>query len=43
MLMISPKAGFSVGGPDVLSLAAGEAVNPRKVMPFAFKSVRLAY
>lgn len=28
-----------MGGPDVLSLAAGEARDPRKVMPFAFKSV----
>ncbi|KAF8321172.1 hypothetical protein DL93DRAFT_1609088 [Clavulina sp. PMI_390] len=32
-------AGYTIGGPDVLSLAAGEAKNPRKTMPFAFKSV----
>ncbi|KAG9236966.1 amino acid transporter-like protein [Amylocarpus encephaloides] len=33
------QASFTIAGPDYVSMAAGEAQNPRKVMPRAFKSV----
>ncbi|RDW66407.1 putative carnitine transport protein [Coleophoma cylindrospora] len=33
------QASFTVAGPDYVSMAAGEAENPRKVMPKAFKGV----
>lgn len=33
------QAAFTVAGPDYVSMAAGEAENPRKVMPKAFKAV----
>lgn len=33
------SAGFAVAGPDMLSLIAAETINPRKVMPQAFKTV----
>ncbi|CDZ98336.1 general amino acid permease [Phaffia rhodozyma] len=32
-------ASFAVAGPDFLSLVAAEAINPRQVLPSAFKSV----
>ena len=32
-------ASFTIAGPDYVSMAAGEAENPRKTMPRAFKSV----
>jgi amino acid transporter len=33
------QASFTIAGPDYVSMAAGEAENPRKVMPKAYKSV----
>lgn len=33
------QAAFTVAGPDYVSMAAGEAENPRKVMPKAYKAV----
>lgn len=33
------QASFTVAGPDYVSMAAGEAENPRKVMPKAFNAV----
>lgn len=33
------QASFTIAGPDYVSMAAGEAENPRKVMPRAFNSV----
>ncbi|TQS31782.1 hypothetical protein Golomagni_07927, partial [Golovinomyces magnicellulatus] len=33
------KAAFTIAGPDYVSMAAGEAENPRKVMPRAFNAV----
>ncbi|CED82003.1 general amino acid permease [Phaffia rhodozyma] len=32
-------ASFTIAGPDLLSLVASESINPRKVLPSAFKSV----
>lgn len=33
------QASFAIAGPDYVSMAAGEAENPRKVMPRAFNAV----
>lgn len=33
------QASFTIAGPDYVSMVAGEAENPRKVMPTAFKGV----
>ncbi|KAF2745128.1 hypothetical protein M011DRAFT_149509 [Sporormia fimetaria CBS 119925] len=33
------QASFTIAGPDYVSMAAGEAENPRKVMPRAFNAV----
>ncbi|EKG19491.1 Amino acid/polyamine transporter I [Macrophomina phaseolina MS6] len=33
------QAAFTIAGPDYVSMAAGEAENPRKVMPRAFNAV----
>lgn len=33
------KAAFTIAGPDYVSMAAGEAENPRKVMPRAYNAV----
>ncbi|TVY46349.1 General amino acid permease [Lachnellula occidentalis] len=33
------QASFTIAGPDYVSMAAGEAENPRKVMPRAYNSV----
>lgn len=33
------QAGFTIAGPDYVSMAAGEAENPRTVMPKAYKQV----
>jgi amino acid transporter len=33
------QAAFTIAGPDYVSMAAGEAENPRNVMPKAFKTV----
>jgi amino acid transporter len=33
------QASFTIAGPDYVSMAAGEAENPRKVLPRAFKAV----
>lgn len=33
------QAAFTIAGPDYVSMAAGEAENPRKVMPKAFNAV----
>jgi amino acid permease len=33
------QASFTIAGPDYVSMASGEAENPRKVMPKAFKAV----
>ncbi|MCJ1441225.1 MAG: hypothetical protein MMC23_001711 [Stictis urceolatum] len=33
------QASFTIAGPDYVSMAAGEAENPRKVMPRAYKAV----
>ncbi|KAK4997609.1 general amino acid permease agp2, partial [Elasticomyces elasticus] len=33
------QASFTIAGPDYVSMAAGEAENPRRVMPRAFKAV----
>lgn len=33
------QASFTIAGPDYVSMAAGEAENPRKVMPRAYQSV----
>jgi amino acid transporter len=33
------QASFTISGPDYVSMAAGEAENPRKVMPRAYNSV----
>lgn len=33
------QASFTIAGPEYVSMAAGEAENPRKVMPKAFKAV----
>lgn len=33
------QAAFTIAGPEYVSMAAGEAENPRKVMPKAFKAV----
>lgn len=33
------QASFTIAGPEYVSMAAGEAENPRKVMPRAFKAV----
>ncbi|VVT51259.1 uncharacterized protein SAPINGB_P003037 [Magnusiomyces paraingens] len=33
------QAAFTIAGPEYISMAAGECVNPQKVMPKAFKSV----
>jgi amino acid transporter len=33
------QASFTIAGPDYVSMAAGEAENPRKVMPAAYKGV----
>ncbi|CAG81869.1 amino acid permease-domain-containing protein [Yarrowia lipolytica] len=33
------QAAFSIAGPEYVSMAAGEAVNPRVVMPKAYKAV----
>lgn len=33
------QASFTIAGPDYVSMAAGEAENPRQVMPRAFKAV----
>ncbi|KAK4051335.1 hypothetical protein OIV83_002819 [Microbotryomycetes sp. JL201] len=33
------NAAFAVAGPDMLSMVASEAVNPRRVMPTAFRTV----
>jgi yeast amino acid transporter len=33
------SACFTVVGPEYMSMVAGEAVNPRKTMPTAFKTV----
>ncbi|KAG6008150.1 hypothetical protein E4U21_004907 [Claviceps maximensis] len=33
------QASFTIAGPDYVSMAAGEAEDPRKVMPRAFKAV----
>jgi amino acid transporter len=33
------QASFVIAGPDYVSMAAGEAENPRKVMPKAFNGV----
>jgi yeast amino acid transporter len=32
-------AAFAVAGPDMLSMIAGEAINPRRIMPTAFRTV----
>ncbi|KAJ7599092.1 general amino acid permease AGP2 [Mycena floridula] len=39
------QAGFTITGPEYISMTAGEAQNPRKVLPRAFNSVgfRLAF
>jgi amino acid transporter len=33
------QASFTIAGPDYVSMAAGEAENPRKIMPRAYKAV----
>ncbi|KAG9089259.1 hypothetical protein FRC06_001646 [Ceratobasidium sp. 370] len=33
------SAGFAVAGPDMLSIIAGEAIAPRRIMPKAFRTV----
>lgn len=33
------KAGFTISGPDYVSMAAGEAINPRAVLPKAYNGV----
>ncbi|KAL0948255.1 hypothetical protein HGRIS_010851 [Hohenbuehelia grisea] len=33
------QASFTIAGPDYVSMTAGEAENPRRVLPLAFKSV----
>jgi amino acid transporter len=33
------QASFTIAGPDYVSMAAGEAVNPREVMPRAYNAV----
>ncbi|KAI1024470.1 hypothetical protein LB503_007187 [Fusarium chuoi] len=33
------QAAFSIAGPDYVAMAAGEAENPRKILPRAFKTV----
>ena len=33
------QAGFTIAGPDYVSMAAGEAENPRKIMPIAYNAV----
>ncbi|PGH27098.1 hypothetical protein AJ80_01285 [Polytolypa hystricis UAMH7299] len=33
------QASFTIAGPDYVSMAAGEAENPRTVMPRAYKAV----
>ena len=33
------QAGFTIAGPDYVSMAAGEAENPRRVMPIAYNAV----
>ncbi|GAW01378.1 General amino acid permease AGP2 [Lentinula edodes] len=33
------QASFTIAGPDMVSIAAGEAQNPRRILPRAFKSV----
>lgn len=33
------QASFTIAGPDYVSMAAGETINPRKVMPKAYKGV----
>jgi amino acid transporter len=33
------QASFTIAGPDYVSMAAGEAENPRKVMPRAYNGV----
>ena len=33
------QASFTIAGPDYVSMASGEAEDPRKVMPRAFKAV----
>ncbi|CAG7555273.1 unnamed protein product [Fusarium equiseti] len=33
------QAAFSISGPDYVAMAAGEAENPRKILPRAFKTV----
>ncbi|KNB11989.1 hypothetical protein FOXG_11678 [Fusarium oxysporum f. sp. lycopersici 4287] len=34
------QAAFSIAGPDYVAMAAGEAENPRKILPRAFKTPR---
>lgn len=33
------QAGFTIAGPDYVSMAAGEAENPRRIMPIAYNAV----
>lgn len=33
------QASFTIAGPDYVAMTAGEAVNPRKILPHAFKAV----
>lgn len=33
------QASFTIAGPDYVAITAGEAINPRKVLPKAFRSV----
>ncbi|KAJ3878739.1 general amino acid permease AGP2 [Lentinula edodes] len=33
------QASFTIAGPDMVSIAAGEAQNPRRILPRAFRSV----
>lgn len=34
-------AGFVMGGPEYISMIAGEAKDPRKTMPRAFKTIMI--